>query len=69
MTNPVGFKGFDIGEENLKNSADFTYKGKNYTINNGSVVIAAITSCTNTSNPGVMIAAGKNFNLKIRFTC
>ena len=25
---------------------------------NGSVVIAAITSCTNTSNPGVMIAAG-----------
>jgi len=27
-------------------------------VNNGSVVIAAITSCTNTSNPGVMIAAG-----------
>jgi len=58
LTNPVGFKGYDIGEENVKNSSDFTYKGKNYTLNNGSVVIAAITSCTNTSNPGVMIAAG-----------
>ncbi len=29
-----------------------------YEIDNGSVVIAAITSCTNTSNPDVMIAAG-----------
>jgi aconitate hydratase len=28
------------------------------TVNNGSVVIAAITSCTNTSNPSVMVAAG-----------
>jgi aconitate hydratase len=27
-------------------------------LGDGSVVIAAITSCTNTSNPGVMIAAG-----------
>lgn len=27
-------------------------------MNNGSVVIAAITSCTNTSNPGVILAAG-----------
>ncbi len=30
----------------------------NYELKNGSVVIAAITSCTNTSNPAVMIAAG-----------
>jgi len=30
----------------------------NYTIGNGDVLIAAITSCTNTSNPGVMLAAG-----------
>ena len=27
-------------------------------LNDGSVVIAAITSCTNTSNPGVMLGAG-----------
>ena len=32
--------------------------GKDYTIGHGDVVIAAITSCTNTSNPNVMIGAG-----------
>lgn len=38
-----------IASNNLKDSSP---------INNGDVVIAAITSCTNTSNPSVMIAAG-----------
>ncbi|CAH2600661.1 aconitate hydratase 1 [Rhodovastum atsumiense] len=33
-------------------------EGKNYEIGHGDVVIAAITSCTNTSNPSVLIAAG-----------
>jgi aconitate hydratase len=32
--------------------------GDDYDLNHGDVVIAAITSCTNTSNPGVMLAAG-----------
>jgi aconitate hydratase len=32
--------------------------GKNYEIGHGTVVIAAITSCTNTSNPSVLVAAG-----------
>ncbi len=32
--------------------------GEDYTLEHGSVVIAAITSCTNTSNPSVMIGAG-----------
>ncbi|WP_447734145.1 aconitate hydratase AcnA [Rhodanobacter soli] len=32
--------------------------GQNFHVNDGSVVIAAITSCTNTSNPAVMLAAG-----------
>src|SRR5436190_14960426 len=32
--------------------------GKKYDVGHGSVVIAAITSCTNTSNPSVMVAAG-----------
>jgi len=58
LTNPVGFKGFDIGKENVKKRSSFNYKGKEYTLKNGSVVLAAITSCTNTSNPGVMISAG-----------
>ena len=33
-------------------------EGENYSISDGHVVIAAITSCTNTSNPSVLIAAG-----------
>lgn len=33
-------------------------KGQQYQLTTGAVVIAAITSCTNTSNPGVMMAAG-----------
>lgn len=33
-------------------------EGTNYTLDHGDVVLAAITSCTNTSNPSVMIAAG-----------
>ncbi len=33
-------------------------EGKNFDLGHGDVVIAAITSCTNTSNPNVMIAAG-----------
>jgi aconitate hydratase len=37
---------------------DHVVQDKNYSIRNGSIVIAAITSCTNTSNPYVMIGAG-----------
>src|ERR1700693_2666678 len=33
-------------------------EGRKHTLGNGDVVIAAITSCTNTSNPNVMMAAG-----------
>ncbi|MBN8520428.1 MAG: aconitate hydratase AcnA [Alphaproteobacteria bacterium] len=33
-------------------------KGSDYAVKDGDVVIAAITSCTNTSNPSVMVAAG-----------
>ena len=34
------------------------YKGETFQLTHGAVVIAAITSCTNTSNPSVMLAAG-----------
>jgi len=34
------------------------YKGESFDLDDGDVVIAAITSCTNTSNPAVMVAAG-----------
>jgi len=42
------------GEENKS----FPVDGESYGLKHGDVVIAAITSCTNTSNPGVLIAAG-----------
>jgi aconitate hydratase len=38
--------------------ADVSYKGENFELQDGAVVIAAITSCTNTSNPAVMLGAG-----------
>lgn len=58
LGNKNGFNGFGLEESKRKNSGTFNYKGKDYTLNHGSVVISAITSCTNTSNPGVMLAAG-----------
>lgn len=36
----------------------FEYEGRDFKLRHGSVVIAAITSCTNTSNPSVMLGAG-----------
>ena len=41
-----------------KSTANVSYKGETFTLKDGAVVIAAITSCTNTSNPAVLIAAG-----------
>ena len=37
---------------------DYTLNGQQYSLPDGAVVIAAITSCTNTSNPSVLMAAG-----------
>jgi aconitate hydratase len=37
---------------------DCEHKGQKFKLRHGSVVIAAITSCTNTSNPSVMLGAG-----------
>lgn len=51
----------DLGKVFGKTSDAFAenkVEGEDFTIANGDVVIAAITSCTNTSNPSVMMAAG-----------
>ncbi|AEF45770.1 aconitate hydratase 1 [Serratia sp. AS12] len=49
----------DIGSQKSKSEfKSFTLSGREYELHNGAVVIAAITSCTNTSNPSVMMAAG-----------
>ncbi|WP_371368204.1 aconitate hydratase AcnA [Pseudomonas sp. QL9] len=39
-------------------AVDYQHDGKTHRLEDGAVVIAAITSCTNTSNPSVMMAAG-----------
>ncbi|KAJ4873130.1 Aconitate hydratase 3 [Raphanus sativus] len=58
LDNPVGFKGFAIPKENQKDTVNFLFEEKTPAeLKHGSLVIAAITSCTNTSNPNVMIGA------------
>jgi aconitate hydratase len=47
----------DDGEE-AGDGVKVEYNGQTFTLRHGAVVIAAITSCTNTSNPSVMLAAG-----------
>lgn len=58
LDNKVGFKGFHIPPEKQSTSVPVVYDGREYVLHHGSVVIAAITSCTNTSNPSVMLGAG-----------
>jgi aconitate hydratase len=53
---PVGHHGH--GVDPARNDASAEIAGKGVDLNHGDIVIAAITSCTNTSNPSVMIAAG-----------
>jgi len=52
----------DMDEEGAGSFPTFNHsapvEGANYTLSDGDVVIAAITSCTNTSNPNVLIGAG-----------
>ena len=58
VPNKAGFKGFGVPADKVKLSHKFKYNGEEHVLNHGSIVLAAITSCTNTSNPDVMIAAG-----------
>ncbi|MFB3304116.1 aconitate hydratase AcnA [Pseudomonas sp. AMR01] len=53
-----GGGGVAVGNADLVGETDYEYDGHTYRLKNGAVVIAAITSCTNTSNPSVMMAAG-----------
>ncbi|UCD42618.1 MAG: aconitate hydratase AcnA, partial [Chloroflexota bacterium] len=55
---PVSERGFDLEEGELNRVISIGANGSTAEMGHGSVVIAAITSCTNTSNPSVMIAAG-----------
>ncbi|SOV82049.1 iron regulatory protein [Plasmodium reichenowi] len=60
LESPIGFKGYNISKEERQKKVSFmcTKDGKEYVLSQGSVVLCAITSCTNTSNSSSMIAAG-----------
>jgi aconitate hydratase len=53
---PINERGFELSEEQIGKRVPV--EGTDYSLTHGDVVIAAITSCTNTSNPSVMIGAG-----------
>jgi len=58
LTAPVKERGFGLSNQALARKATVRIKNAAEEIGHGAVVIAAITSCTNTSNPSVMLAAG-----------
>ena len=51
-------QGYGLKPEDIDKTVKFLHDDVEYSLRHGSVVIAAITSCTNTSNPSVMLAAG-----------
>jgi aconitate hydratase len=55
---PLAERGFALDDQAVGRTAEATFPNRTETLTHGSVVIASITSCTNTSNPSVMIAAG-----------
>ena len=55
---PVKERGFGLAAADLGRTGTVEMNGKKTEIGHGAVVIAAITSCTNTSNPSVMLGAG-----------
>ena len=55
---PKSERGFELAPEDLDQKITIGANGTTAEMSHGTVVIAAITSCTNTSNPSVMIAAG-----------
>jgi aconitate hydratase len=58
LTAPIGKTGFGLDVSELGKTAEVKSDSETSEISHGAVVIAAITSCTNTSNPSVMIGAG-----------
>ena len=59
LSDPAGPQGFGLPESRLNDTGEFVLEdGATTELHHGDVAIAAITSCTNTSNPTVMIGAG-----------
>ncbi|MDN7142858.1 aconitate hydratase AcnA [Pseudomonas sp. JQ170] len=53
-----GGGGVAVGNADQAGEVSYEHEGQSHLLRDGAVVIAAITSCTNTSNPSVMMAAG-----------
>ena len=58
LSAPIGPQGFGLENEEIAARVEVEHHDERFTLKHGSVVIAAITSCTNTSNPSVMLGAG-----------
>ncbi len=58
LVKPIAQNGFALDSSVTAQSVAVADPAENYEITHGSVVLAAITSCTNTSNPDVMLGAG-----------
>jgi aconitate hydratase len=58
LTAPVGPRGYGLERDAQNAAVDVSFAGREFSLKHGHVVIAAITSCTNTSNPSVMVGAG-----------
>ena len=58
LSAPVKERGFELKPEALTAEATYGSNDNSIKMKHGAVVIAAITSCTNTSNPSVLVAAG-----------
>ena len=58
LTAPMGPQGMDIDAQAADTKVEVETEGQSYELRHGDIVLAAITSCTNTSNPSVMVGAG-----------
>jgi aconitate hydratase len=58
LTAPIKERGYELTQEQAAARAELGTNGHRVEMTHGAVVIAAITSCTNTSNPSVLVAAG-----------
>ena len=58
LREPVNKRGFALDDAAIARTGTYAEGGQQVPMGHGAVVIAAITSCTNTSNPSVMLAAG-----------
>ncbi|KPL77333.1 aconitate hydratase [Ornatilinea apprima] len=58
LQKPKAERGYGLDSQELESKATLSMQGEDFELRHGAVVLAAITSCTNTSNPFVMLGAG-----------